>query len=185
MCHMSCVTSCMSHVTVSDMSQVTSKECWTKCWSYLGEGLLSMGLPCLVFILSARKLRVPLLRWTIYFISNRTFWCFSCILAMVHWNSPTLGNLVGADWVESLRWVHTEPSMHFRKADTEPSMHFRKAYTEPSMQLRKAHTEPSMYFRKANTWIYISFRLSVYSLFHFQFYFQLNSQLYSLFYSQF
>ena len=31
---------------------------------------------------------------------------------------PDSGNIVGADWMESLRWGDTEPSMHFREANT-------------------------------------------------------------------
>ena len=74
-------------------------------------------------------------------------WCFSCIIAMLHRNSPT----VEADWVENLRWDHTESYVPFRWVHTEPFVHFRKANTEPSMHFRKANTEPSMHFRKANT----------------------------------
>ena len=52
---------------------------------------------------------------------------------------PYCGNLVGADWMENLRWANKEPSMHFRETDT--SIHFRKANTDPSMHFRKAITE--------------------------------------------
>ena len=54
---------------------------------------------------------------------------------------PDCGNLLGADWMENLRWANTEPSIHFRETNTEPSMHFRKANTDPSMHFRKANTE--------------------------------------------
>ena len=64
---------------------------------------------------------------------------------------PDCGNLVGANWVENLRWDHMEPYVPFMWVHTEPSMHFRKANTEPSMHFKKANAEPSMYFRKANT----------------------------------
>ena len=62
-------------------------------------------------------------------ISNIKFCCFSCIIAMVHQNSPTV-----EFWQEkiegNLRRANTEPSVDFRKANTEPSMHFRRAYTQ-------------------------------------------------------
>ena len=54
---------------------------------------------------------------------------------------PDYGNLVGADWMEILRWADTEPSMNFRDTNTDPSMHFRKANTNASMQLWKTNTE--------------------------------------------
>ena len=54
---------------------------------------------------------------------------------------PDCGNLVGADWIDNLRWGDTEPSMHFKETNTDPSMHFRKANTDPSMYFRKANTE--------------------------------------------
>ena len=50
------------------------------------------------------------------------------------------GNLVGADWMENLRWCNTEPSMHLRETNTDPSMHFRKANADPSMHFRKTNT---------------------------------------------
>ena len=50
-------------------------------------------------------------------------------------------NLVGADWMENLRWADTELSMHFRETNTEPSMQFRKANTDPNMHFQKAITE--------------------------------------------
>ena len=59
-----------------------------------------------------------------------TFWCFSCIIAMVHRNSTDCGNLEGTDWMEDLRCTNTDPSVHFRKANTDLSMHLRKANTE-------------------------------------------------------
>ena len=54
---------------------------------------------------------------------------------------PDCGNLVGADWMENLRWANTEPSMHFRETNTDPSMHFRQANTDLSMHFRKTNTE--------------------------------------------
>ena len=64
-----------------------------------------------------------------HFISNRKFCCFSCIMAMVHQNSPTMES-----WQEkiegNLRRANTEPSVDFRKANTEPSVYFRRANTE-------------------------------------------------------
>ena len=54
---------------------------------------------------------------------------------------PDCGNLVGADWMENLRWGDTEPSMHFRETNTDPSMYFRKANMDPSLYFRKANTE--------------------------------------------
>ena len=56
------------------------------------------------------------------------------------WEFPEYRNLVGADWMENLRW-----------ADTEPSMHFRETNMDLSMCLKKANTDPSMHFMKANT----------------------------------
>ena len=64
---------------------------------------------------------------------------------------PDCGNLVGAEWMEILRWGDTELSMQFRETNTNTSLHFRKANTNPSMHFRKANTNPSMDFRKANT----------------------------------
>ena len=65
-------------------------------------------------------------------ISNRNFCCFSCIIAMVHQNSPTL-----EFWQEkidgNLRRANTEPSVDLRRANTEPSVDFKKANTEPSV----------------------------------------------------
>jgi hypothetical protein len=62
-------------------------------------------------------------------ISNRKLCCFSCIIARVQQNSPTV-----EFWQEkiegNLRRANTEPSVDFRKADTEPSVHFRRAHTE-------------------------------------------------------
>ena len=43
---------------------------------------------------------------------------------------PDCVNLVGADWMESLRWANTERFMHFRETNTDPSMYFRDANTE-------------------------------------------------------
>ena len=54
---------------------------------------------------------------------------------------PDCGNLVGANWMETLRWAHTEPSVHFKETNMDPSMHFRKANMDPSMHFRKANTE--------------------------------------------
>ena len=54
---------------------------------------------------------------------------------------PDCGNLVRADWMETLRWANTEPFVHFRETNTDPSMHFRKANTDPSMHIGKANTE--------------------------------------------
>ena len=65
------------------------------------------------------------------------FYCFYCIKAMVHRKSPT-GNLVGADWMENLRWANTDPSMHKRESNTDPSINFRNANTDPSMHFKKA-----------------------------------------------
>ena len=61
---------------------------------------------------------------------------------------PDSGNLLGADWVENLKWDHTEPHVPFGWVHTELSMHFRKGNTEPSMHFREANTEPSMHFRR-------------------------------------
>ena len=62
-------------------------------------------------------------------ISNRKFCCFSCIIAMVHQNSPTV-----EFWQEKieghLRGANTEPSVDFRRANTEPSVDFRRANTD-------------------------------------------------------
>ena len=60
-------------------------------------------------------------------------------------------NLVGAYWMENLRWDHMEPYEPYRWVHTEPFMQFRKANMEPSMHFRKANTEPSMHFRRDNT----------------------------------
>ena len=64
-------------------------------------------------------------------ISNRNFCCISCIIAMVHQNSPTV-ELWQEKIAGNLRRANTEPSVDFRRANTEPSMDFRKANTEPS-----------------------------------------------------
>ena len=79
-------------------------------------------------------------RGNIHSISNRKFCCFSCIIAMVHQNSPTVefwwDNIQG-----NLRRPNTEPSMDFRRANTELSQDFRKANMEPSVHFRRANTE--------------------------------------------
>ena len=54
---------------------------------------------------------------------------------------PECGNLIGADWMENLRWPNTEQFMHFRETNTEPSMHFKRANTDQTMNFRKANTE--------------------------------------------
>ena len=54
---------------------------------------------------------------------------------------PDFGNLVGAAWMENLRWANTEPSMHVMGTNTDPSIHFRKAKTDPPMHFRRADTE--------------------------------------------
>ena len=64
---------------------------------------------------------------------------------------PKCVNLVGADWMENLKWANAEPSMHFRETNAEPSMHFRETNTDPSMHFRKVITDPSMHFREVNT----------------------------------
>ena len=64
---------------------------------------------------------------------------------------PECGNLIGADWMENLRWPNTEQFMHFRETNTEPSMHIRETNTEPSMHFKRANTDQTMNFRKANT----------------------------------
>ena len=81
---------------------------------------------------------------------------------------PVCGNLVGADWMENLRWADTELSMHFRETNTDPSMHFRKANTNRSMHFRKAYTDRSMDFRKANTEFLFPIFSQLYSQFHFK-----------------
>ena len=84
----------------------------------------------------------PLQFWTMHYISNRTFWCFSCILPCNGTlEFPNCVNLVGADWMENLSWATTKPYFNFRETNTDPSMHFRKAITDPSMHFRKANTE--------------------------------------------
>ena len=46
-------------------------------------------------------------------ISNRAFWCLHNSYGTPEF--PDCGNLVGADWIENLRWANTEPSMHFKE----------------------------------------------------------------------
>ena len=75
-------------------------------------------------------------------ISNRKFFCFSSIIAMVHQNSQTV-----EFWQEKIEGNQ-------RRANTEPSVDFRRANTEPSVDFRKANTEPSVHFRRANTETY-------------------------------
>ena len=60
---------------------------------------------------------------------------------MVQENSLTVE--IECEQIELETWGgdHTEPSVHFRKANTEPSMHFRKANTEPSMHFTRDHME--------------------------------------------
>ena len=90
-------------------------------------------------------------------ISNRKFCCFSCIITMVHKNSPT-AELWWGRLRKKLRRGNTEPSMGFRKANTEPSAHFRRVNTEPSVHFRRANMEPSVHFRRANTEPSVHFR---------------------------
>ena len=54
---------------------------------------------------------------------------------------PDCGYLVGADWMETMRWANTEPFVHFRETNMDPSMLFRKANVDPSMHFRKANTK--------------------------------------------
>ena len=70
-------------------------------------------------------------RWTNteQYISNRKLCCFSCMIAMLHQNSPTVE--FQQEMIEGkLRRANTEPSVDFRKANTEPSVHFRRANAE-------------------------------------------------------
>ena len=76
---------------------------------------------------------------TVHSISNRKFCCFSCIIAMVHQNSPTV------------EFWHEKIEGNLRRANTEPSVDFRRANTEMSVDFRKANTEQSVHFRRANT----------------------------------
>ena len=71
-----------------------------------------------------------------------SFFCFSCIIAMVHQNSPTM-----VFWQEKIEG-------NLKKANTEPYADFRRANMEPSVDFRKANTEPSVHFRRANTETY-------------------------------
>ena len=84
------------------------------------------------------------LHLTPHSIANRTFWCFSCLIAMVHWNSPT----VVIQW-EQIEWKAFGGSLRNR-----PCTLGRPMRNRPFI-FKKANTEPSMHFRKANTGIYI------------------------------
>ena len=75
----------------------------------------------------------------VHSISNRKFYCFFCIIAMVHQNSPTV-----EFWQEKIEG-------NLRRANTEPSVDFRRANTELSVDFRKANMEPYVHFRRANT----------------------------------
>ena len=75
-------------------------------------------------------------------ISNRKFCCFSCIIAMVHQNSPTV-----EFWQEKIEG-------NLRRANTERYVDLRRANTEPPKDFRKANTEASVHFRRANTETY-------------------------------
>ena len=77
-----------------------------------------------------------------HYFSNSKFFCFSCLIAMVHQNSPTV-----EFWQEKIEG-------NLRRANTELSVDFRMANTEPSVDFRKANTEPSVHFRRANTETY-------------------------------
>ena len=105
----------MSHVTchVSRVMCHVSHVMWQSGEAYRWRVCYQWGLPRLVFLHNS------------YGISE----------------FPDCWNLVGADWMENLRWAYTEPSMHFRETNMEPSMYFRKANTDPSMHFREANTE--------------------------------------------
>ena len=64
----------------------------------------------------------------------------SCIIALVHHNSPTV-EFWQVKIEGKLRRAYTEPSVDFRRANTEPSVDFRKANTEPYVHFRRANTE--------------------------------------------
>ena len=64
---------------------------------------------------------------------------FSCIIAMVHQNSPTVDF-----WQKKIEG-------NLKKANTEPSVDSKRANTEPSVDFRKANVKPSLHFRRANT----------------------------------
>ena len=75
-------------------------------------------------------------------ISNMKFCFFSCLIAIVHQNLPTV-----EFWQEKIEG-------NLRRANMEPSVDFRKANKEPSVDFRKANTEPSVHFRRTNTETY-------------------------------
>ena len=77
-----------------------------------------------------------------HYISNRKLSCFSCIIAIVHQNSPTV----------EFWWEKIEGNL--RRANTEPSLDFRRANIELSQDFSKANMEPSVHFRRANTKTY-------------------------------
>ena len=54
---------------------------------------------------------------------------------------PDCGNLVGADWMENLKWANIEPIMHFRDTNMDPTMHFSKANMDPYKHFKKANME--------------------------------------------
>ena len=95
---------------------------------------------CEVFILTQTGSYHP--RVIMHSISNRKFFCFSCIIAMEHQNLPTV------------EFLKKKIESNLRRANTLPSVDFRRANTEPSVDFRKANTEPSVHFRRANTETY-------------------------------
>ena len=74
--------------------------------------------------------------------SNNKFVCFSCIIAILHQNSPTV----------KFWWEKIESNL--MRANTEPGMDFRGANTEPSLDFKKANAEPPVHFRRDNTETY-------------------------------
>ena len=89
-------------------------------------------------------------------ISSRKFCCFSCIIAMVNQNSPTV-EFCQEKIEANLRRANTERSVVFRKANTEPSMHFRRANTE-TYQKQNVILSSCVHF-KANKKLCLQFTL--------------------------
>ena len=81
------------------------------------------------------------------FQADQTFYFKYDILVLFLHNSygtpefPNGGKLEGTDWMESLRWDNTEPSIYLRKTNTDLSVYSRKANTNLFMHFMKAKTE--------------------------------------------